>query len=494
MDSFLLEAHKKIVSSEIKQRNKEKKFLRKSANQDSISDTAYVSETVVVAPQLVIADTPQEEIPTVDLKVMHDIKAVNRYPENSYEDVHRMSLEILEEFEKTIPSGNDQSHVTSVKPDLEVSMEQDDEQESLDKNQIIEQGLIQELCGTFDTCSPISSDDNISSTNTKSSCNGSENMILGSAQHLSYLFDTAIKSGQQEILDWYNYSLEFESRVNALTADGRIKDKTARSKIYKEMKPFLPAKITQDNLRKKTLRARKHLTLFGKNGIGIDKIKLVSYSATEISKLTNAQIQNVIDQVKKYISDHQCHVTLKPVSSGNDQIKDEMSTSASVSSASQSKSDHSYFRNKILDQYPNLYRECSIENFDYYGITDAIICGDYICPLCKLGHDDEEIEDWHAKLSGLPSVLTDKIRSKLYKKYKKQTGNEPWQLSEAVIDMLAEPCFSASGQASDFKPITFEARPNPELIIKSVLEHFPYLKFRNSFRRIDNYDFTSPQP
>ena len=43
-------------------------------------------------------------------------------------------------------------------------------------------------------------------------------------------------------------------------------------------------------------------------------------------------------------------------------------------------------------------------------------------------------------------------------------------------------------------PITFEVRPDPELIIKSILEHFPYLKFRNSFRRIDNYDFTSPQP
>src|SRR3990170_5973106 len=102
--------------------------------------------------------------------------------------------------------------------------------------------------------------------------------------------------------------------------------------------------------------------------------------------------------------------------------------------------------------------------------------------------------DWHAKLTGLPSVLTDKIRSKLYKRYKKQTGNESWQLSEVVIDMLAEPCFSASGQASDFKPITFEARPDPELIIKSVLKHFPYLKFRNSFREIDNYNFASPQP
>src|SRR5204863_9747016 len=84
--------------------------------------------------------------------------------------------------------------------------------------------------------------------------------------------------------------------------------------------------------------------------------------------------------------------------------------------------------------------------------------------------------DWHAKLSGLPSVLTDKIRSKLYKRYKKQTGCEPWQLSEALISISEKP------QASDFKPITFEAKPDPELIIKSVLEHFTYLKFRSSYR------------
>ena len=96
--------------------------------------------------------------------------------------------------------------------------------------------------------------------------------------------------------------------------------------------------------------------------------------------------------------------------------------------------------------------------------------------------------DWHAKLSGLPSVLTDKIRIKLYKRYKKETGCEPWQLSEAVINTSAKP------QISDFKPITFKAKPDPELIIKSVLEHFPYLKFRNSFRGIDNYNFASPQP
>ncbi|UZO05376.1 uncharacterized protein OCT59_025730 [Rhizophagus irregularis] len=196
-------------------------------------------------------------------------------------------------------------------------------------------------------------------------------------------------------------------------ADGRIKDKTVRSTIYKEMKPFLLTKITQANLRKKTHRARKHLMLFGKNGIRLDKIKLVLYSATEILKLTNVQIQNVI---KKYTSDHQSHMTLiKTVLSGNDQIKTE-----------------------------------------------------------------------HAKLSGLPSVLTDKIRSNLCKRYKKETGNEPWQASRAVTNM------STKSQASDFKPITFEVRPDPELIIKSVLEQFPYLKFGNSFRGIDNYNFTSP--
>ncbi|UZO14259.1 uncharacterized protein OCT59_005719 [Rhizophagus irregularis] len=157
---------------------------------------------------------------------------------------------------------------------------------------------------------------------------------------------------QQEILNWHNYFFEFESKVDALIADSRIKDKTARSTIYKEMKPFLPTKITQANLRKKTHRARKHLMLFGKNGIGLDKIKLVSYSATKILKLTNAQIQNVIDQ---------------------GMIR--LSTSAnvlSIFSSNQSKPtyDRSYFCNKTLNQYPNLYREFSSENFDYYGITD----------------------------------------------------------------------------------------------------------------------------
>ncbi|UZO21991.1 uncharacterized protein OCT59_014369 [Rhizophagus irregularis] len=95
-----------------------------------------------------------------------------------------------------------------------------------------------------------------------------------------------------------------------------------------------------------------------------------------------------------------------------------------------------------------------------------------------------EYLDWHAKLTGLPSVLTDRIRSSLYKKYKKETGYEPWQLSEDRLinskpeNKVSNLSFPSSGEQCEEKgSITVEAKPDPELIIKSVLEHFAYLKF-----------------
>ncbi|GBB90186.1 hypothetical protein RclHR1_17070005 [Rhizophagus clarus] len=71
-----------------------------------------------------------------------------------------------------------------------------------------------------------------------------------------------------------------------------------------------------------------------------------------------------------------------------------------------------------------------------------------------------EYLDWYTKLIGLPSILTDKIRSKLYKRYKKQTGNEPWQLTEVHESEIIN-------SKPEKGPITFEVRPDPELIIKS---------------------------
>jgi hypothetical protein len=82
----------------------------------------------------------------------------------------------------------------------------------------------------------------------------------------------------------------------------------------------------------------------------------------------------------------------------------------------------------------------------------------------------------------LPTILTDRIHSNLYKKYKKETGHEPWQLSEARLLINSKPenkvsYLSFSEQCEEKGPIIFEAKPESELIIKSVLEHFTYLKF-----------------
>ncbi|POG72612.1 uncharacterized protein OCT59_003166 [Rhizophagus irregularis] len=125
--------------------------------------------------------------------------------------------------------------------------------------------------------------------------------------------------------------------------------------------------------------------LFREKGVGIDRInKLVTYSASNISRLNNTQIQNIIDYV-----DDRVHVISKTITNGNDQshvtFAEMISSVTSQTSRTNSTFDCIYFRNKTLDQYSTLYREFSSENFDYYGITD-----EKLCPLCKLGHGEEE--------------------------------------------------------------------------------------------------------
>ncbi|CAG8611696.1 10580_t:CDS:2, partial [Diversispora eburnea] len=99
---------------------------------------------------------------------------------------------------KTVPSGNDRDENLSCGTET-ISSENDQTEISVecDKNEIVEQ-------------------DNTNSTEINSSENRGELEIrssASSAQHLSYLFKTAIRSRQQEILIWYYYSLEFENKV-----------------------------------------------------------------------------------------------------------------------------------------------------------------------------------------------------------------------------------------------------------------------------------------
>jgi len=229
-------------------------------------------------------------------------------------------------------------------------------------------------------------------------------MILDSAQHLSYLFDTTIKSDQQEILDWYNYSLEFESKVDTLTADSRIKDKIVRSMIYKEMKLFFSTKITQDNLHKKTLRARKHLMLFRKNEVRINKIKLVSYNATEISKLTYLQIQNVINQVisKTVLSENDQNHVISKTNQTNASTKSEVSVLIISSQDSNFSSDSSKispdnlliipydacapYINVALKEYPYLFLYNSDRHNDTYEFKNSGLCS-----RCEKKHDKGKV-------------------------------------------------------------------------------------------------------
>uniref|UniRef100_U9V0D0 Uncharacterized protein n=1 Tax=Rhizophagus irregularis (strain DAOM 181602 / DAOM 197198 / MUCL 43194) TaxID=747089 RepID=U9V0D0_RHIID len=224
-----------------------------------------------------------------------------------------------------------------------------------------------------------------------------EAILIGSsevtAQNIVDLFRVAMKLRRKEILCWYCYYKAYEDRVRDVKSKNGVDDKSARTLVYSEIKPLLPD-ITDVNLRKITFRAKKIYILF--DGIGINRIQIISCSASAISNLYDNQIQDIIDDFPKKatntddedsVPNWNRHVTLKTNKTEIQADPLGVSTSANVLSTSQSKPtyDRSYFRNKTLDQYPNLCREFSSENFDYYGIT-----GETSCPLCSLDHDDEE--------------------------------------------------------------------------------------------------------
>ncbi|RHZ80430.1 hypothetical protein Glove_136g138 [Diversispora epigaea] len=81
------------------------------------------------------------------------------------------------------------------------------------------------------------------------------------AQNIICMFRKAIQSDWKEILHWYHY--------RKISSNGKVKIKTVKSMVYKEVKQLLPD-ITDTNLRQKTLRARK-IYLF--NSMGIEKIE-----------------------------------------------------------------------------------------------------------------------------------------------------------------------------------------------------------------------------
>ncbi|RIA91181.1 hypothetical protein C1645_822424 [Glomus cerebriforme] len=216
MDAFLKSEYKKKVNDEIKQRNKEKKLLHESVNQNVTSSLSCDIEIIISGQQ-------QKNIPNISQKNPGHNNSTN-------------NSELTKSHSETMTKCHDQNSV--------LDDPNDDILES--ENQIIE-GLVQELTSEFSFAS------------------GNESLNEG------------------------------EINISEIT-DGKTKDKIARSKIYKEMKPFLP-NITNVNLHKKTERAQKILKLFGEGGVDINRIKYIIYSTSTISGLKNTQIQYIINQV-----------------------------------------------------------------------------------------------------------------------------------------------------------------------------------------------------
>jgi len=232
------------------------------------------------------------------------------------------------------------------------------------------------------------------------------------SQHLAQLCDKTIdaedranRANQEEILCWCLYWKDFRNQLDELirSGGGKFGEKKARSILYDtitEQLSILRKKrsqelgvqlrnVSRDSLRKKTQRAEKNYKLFEK--VGLDKIKYInSYSANSISELTDAQFQEIIDygiSLEKLPPEagHVSEITetarpekilpevntpstpqITPAKADDNDLTDLKEEDfcggevviASVSSASQSKPayDHSYFRNKILDQYPNFIK------------------------------------------------------------------------------------------------------------------------------------------
>ncbi|CAB5361572.1 unnamed protein product [Rhizophagus irregularis] len=246
MDYFLDEEDKKIVGEDIRRRNKEKKLQRESAKNQALAVTSVDSKLSRDKKTVTIGNDQ-------DLKLSLNT-GDNISTPSSIEDNLSCDTKMITCTDSEDAPPDEMSGPIATQP--------------LDRNQVTEQTLKHELSRPISSVASVELHD-------ESILN---NAIEGSTQRLAYWIDEAIRMGLKEILCLYHYSLEFEEKVKNITADGKTKDKTARSMIYKEMLQYLP-NVTLGNLRIRTHRAKNILMLFGEKGVGIDRIKLVTCSA-----------------------------------------------------------------------------------------------------------------------------------------------------------------------------------------------------------------------
>src|SRR3954465_1766068 len=151
------------------------------------------------------------------------------------------------------------------------------------------------------------------------------------AQNIVDLFRVAMKLRRKEILCWYCYYKAYEDRVRDVKSKNGIDDKSARTLVYSKIKPLLPD-ITNVNLCKITYRAKKIYILF--DGIGINRIQIISCSASAISNLYDNQIQDIInDFPKKATNTDECQKVISVTESSEVSISTAPILSSHVSNS-----------------------------------------------------------------------------------------------------------------------------------------------------------------
>ncbi|CAG8489547.1 23837_t:CDS:2, partial [Gigaspora rosea] len=336
---------------------------------------------------------------------------------------------------------------------------------------------------------------------------------------LAQLFDKAtdaeygaIRANQEEILRWYYYGEGYLIQVRVVIQDSnsKIAKKKAKVIIYDKILEYLSIlrkkrsedtdlqllEISRKCLQGKTQKAVKIYKLF--ETLDIDKIKPCQNSITD-----SPSLETSAPSFQSYTSNSEIMIS--------EDNKSSLNTEISTSSVSSSNLTHDriYFCNKT----------CSDGNDDYYGITDNTLC-----PLCKLDHGDDDIEgeykngtyyiklrdiqceklnyfgnyinvnidtqawfdkvltseylNWYSKLTDLPTTISDKLHFKLYTRYKKKTGLDPWMNAKTPESSQSE---NADNYLSQDCVIKISKFPEEKCTIhEAVHKRFPFLSYTNS--------------
>src|SRR6266542_1581078 len=276
-DAFLDEVHKKKISDEIRQRNREKKLCFSASSQ------------------------AQESLPI-----------------GSQRD---QRSQILDSITQPCNSASSEASANSdggeVPPKEKIGSEQDSKGKSVKSVNKLKQELFASELSSQEPSIEQNHVTEISETLCPGKVTSDNSSIDEASQHLAQLCDKAFdaedkanRANQEEILCWYLYAKDFIIQLIGIieSGGGKFGEKKARSLLYDSITKQLNLlrkqrsqetglqlrDVSRDSLRKKTQRAEKVYKFIEQ--VGLDKIKYIkSYSATSISELTNEQIQDVID-------------------------------------------------------------------------------------------------------------------------------------------------------------------------------------------------------